>query len=469
LSKRGQILLKELPLQAEREGLRASYYMSSEIADRLKSQEPAVLAELDVLLTQAFSTMLTDVSIGRINPKDPAQNVQDIEIKKNAPPTPDTLYSLMKTSDSVQVAADYTRPQNVAYLNLTSNLRLLLGARDKGGGWPAFTPDRPSLRPGHYHPNVVAVRTRLIDLGFLPLPMRFNQTQSYDDALAQAVALFQQRNLLTVDGVIGPSTYKALDIPLDAAINQVRANLEKWRFFPRHLPNRFLFVDMGRQELDVMENNKLVDRMRVVVGRDIHGTPTMADKVTSVVVNPYWYPTVSIVINETIPAMRRDPGYLSRMGMRVLDSKAQEIDPSTVDWSQYTEANPPPYTFRQDSGRYAALGLLKFNLTNSHSIYMHDTDNRNVFNKPVRYLSHGCIRLQRPLDLALYLLRDQNITAEQLNQEFNDPTIHAHKIPLTAPVPTLILGTTLTSYPDGSVVLSPDIYGQDTRIIKAME
>lgn len=467
LSKNGKFLLKSLPLQAELHGMRTSYYLTADIKERLKSQEPQVLAELDILLTQAFATLLKDVSIGRIKPEDPAQNVQDIEMKKNAAPEATLLYSLMTTPEQIDFATEIVRPQTAAYLNLVHNLRLLEVARLRGGGWPAFN-GQPILRPGDAHPNVIGVRTRLVDLGFLARENRSSRSTEYDSALARAVALFQSRNLLSADAIIGAGTYKALDISLERAIGRVRANMEKWRFFPRNLPSRFIFVDMGRQELDVMEDNKLVDRMRVVVGRDIHGTPTMADKITSVIVNPYWFPPASIIGNEIVPKAQRDPSYLRRMRMRIFDSRGQEVDPSAVNWSQYSAANPPPFKFRQDAGRYAALGLLKFNLTNSHAIYLHDTDDRSVFNRSVRYLSHGCIRVQRPVDLATYLLRDQGITSEDLKADFADPEIQAKKLKID-PIPTLILGTTLTSYPDGSLVFGPDIYGQDGRVVNAMD
>lgn len=467
----GLKLVELLGKDPDKQGLLVSYYVTDDLRlhlDQAKSSMRA-LAELDVLLTHAFATYLTDLSTGRIQPKDPSQNVQDIEMKKNPAPDSKNIYALITAPEGLSSAIDKSQPQTLTYQHLVKALERLQEAK-KIGGWPAFSKKRPTLRPGMSHSNVPAIRVRLTDLGYLDSSRRQDSSTLYDAELAEAVILYRSRNFLGDGADIGTATFKALDLPLDKAIEQIRSNMEKWRFFPRTPPRRYLFVDMGRQELDIMEDNILIDRMRVVVGRQMNGTPTMTDKITSVVVNPYWFPPAGIVVKEIIPHMLNDSGYLSRTKMRIFRKGEGELSPDEIDsigWRKYTAASLP-YQFRQDSGPNSALGLLKFNLTNAHSIYMHDTDSRNAFERDVRYLSHGCIRLQRPKDLATYLLKDQGITIEQLEAKFQDATIKAQQYPIP-PIATLILGTTVTTYPDGVIVLGPDPYGQDARVIAAMD
>ena len=493
LSEDAMVRIKSLAAVIAQHGLRASYYYGADISSRKAAKDPAVLAELDVLLTQAYTDFLSDLKTGRIQPSDVRQNVQDIEMNKNQAPVAQDIYPSLTDESLILDRVELLRPQSVAYVALVTSLGRLRYGRAHGG-WPQFTTERPSLRPGASHPNVVAIRLRLVDLGYLPFESRVQKSTVFDNDLAQAVIRYRTHYFLGDEAVVGGATYKALDISIDSAIDQVRANLEKWRFFPRPqitgeanaqpLPSRFVFVDIGRQQLDLMADNKLVFRKRVVVGSELHGTPTMTDRITSVVVNPYWYPPSSIVVNETIPAMLANKDYLKNLGMRVFQGSV-ELDDATIagiDWRQFSLTNPPPYTFRQDSGKYSALGNVKFQLTNAHSIYLHDTGNREAFNQNRRFLSHGCIRVENPAEMAAYLLQNFGLSQDAKVIEvddflawFEDPKIRAEKIKI-APIPVFILGTTLNNFaaepgtdPNGFVVLGPDIYGQDKRIVQAME
>jgi L,D-transpeptidase YcbB len=323
------------------------------------------------------------------------------------------------------------------------------------------------LKPGMAHANVYAVRVRLVDMGALDKSQRQNKTSVYDNEMVKGVQRLQKALFKAQDGVIGPATYQILSVPLESRIVQTKANLERWRLLPRDLGDRFLFVDLGRQELDLMENNKLVDRMRVVVGKDLNGTPTMIDSVRNVIVNPYWRPPKSIVVKELIPAYLRDSSSLERTNMKVLTSRGP-INPEMVDWTKYSMENPPPYEFRQDPGESNSLGVLKFSLNNAHAIYMHDTNHKEAFNRSVRYLSHGCIRLQKPMALASYLLRDQGYDENALQDMIADPSNVAKSVKVAKPIKVYIFGTTMVAYSDGTVAFGEDIYKQDQRIVDAM-
>lgn len=467
LTEMGEVVMQILNQMGYGQGLNQAYYLTPDVLNLQSATDTLSLAQLDALLSQGLISFLNDMTTGRINPKDKTQNLADIEMKKNAPVSISYINSILSGPGALIDGVRNLVPKLVGYTSLLSSLARLHAGRE-AGGWNSFSADRPTLKYGASHVNVIAVRQRLVDLGYMDLSLRSSQSVVFDRDVYNAVYRFQQLNFLGADGVVGPGTYRALDMTIEKAINQVRANLEKWRFLPRTFPDRYLFVDMGRQELDIMENNNLIDRMRVVVGKDLHGTPTMTDRVTQILLAPYWYPPNSIIVNEIIPKMVSNSSYLSQVHMRVLDGNGRDVNVAQVDWSKYTVQNPPPYLFRQDSGPSNSLGLIKFELTNDHAIYLHDTDDHSVFSQDVRYLSHGCIRLERPFDLAAYVLRDRGYQADDLRKEASKPNIHAEKVQVT-PLAVYVFGTTTVSYPGGIVTLGPDIYGQDSQIIQAMD
>lgn len=447
-------------------GFEPQYYLTKDVEERMIGGDWNSVAELEILLTQGYMLFVKDMTTGRINPRDASQGLQDIEMKKNAAPSVSTLHSITTNPKNLFNGVADLAPRAIGYSSLVESLAKLNDAK-MDGGWRSFSADKAAVKPGAAHANVVAVRQRLVDLGYLPLEYRNSNNPTLDQGTVRGLVKYQQQHFLTADGIIGNGTYNSMNYSLDQAIVRVRANLEKWRLMPRNFPARYLFVDMGRQELDIMENNQLVDRMKVVVGKDLNGTPTMTDQVTNIILSPYWHPPKSIIIKEIIPAMANDSAYLARTNMRILRNGA-DVEPSSINWSQYTMENPPPFLFRQETGPANSLGLVKFDLTNRHSIYLHDTNNKTAFNKNVRYLSHGCIRLERPFDLAAYLLRDQGHTAMDLQARAASGELKAEKVAVT-PTPVYIFGTTVVNYADGSLAIGPDIYGQDDRITKALD
>lgn len=465
LSELGKDLKFFLTNRAEAHGLLGRYYWGADVQARAGARDSQSLLELEILLTNSYITFANDVSTGRINPKDKQQNVSDIEMRKVAAPTLSYLASLVAVEDTLN-EIESIAPRSGAYRGLMRALTLLRMGQQLGG-WKALSADRSAIKYGQSHVNIPAIRQRLVDTGFLPRESRFNTGTQYDNEMYQAMLRFQKNNALVADGVIGAGTYRVVDRTIESAITQTRANMEKWRFIPRTMPEKYLFVEMGRQELDVVENGQLADRMKVVVGKDLNGTPTMSDRISQIVINPFWHPPKSIIVKEILPIVKNDTGYWERNNMKIL-LNGQEVNPYTVNWSQYSAENPPPFLFRQETGPQNSLGQLKFDLNNAHAIYMHDTNNKEAFNNQVRYLSHGCIRLERPVDLAAYLLRDKGVDAYRIEEQQLDPAVRAQKVEVT-PIAVYILGTTMTIFSDGTFALGPDIYTQDARIIQAMD
>ena len=229
----------------------------------------------------------------------------------------------------------------------------------------------------------------------------------FDASLEAAVRRFQARHGLDVDGAVGSRTRLALNTPVDARIDQLVANLERRRWLGAAPGRRQVRVNVAAFTLEAVDGDTVPLRMRVVVGRPYRPSPEFSDRIRYLVLNPYWEVPPSLAAKDKLPLIRRDPGYLAREHMRVLQGwgeRPRQIDPASVDW--WRVATPLPYRLRQDPGPWNALGRVKFMFPNVHDVYLHDTPARELFAHAERGFSSGCIRLQDPLALADWLLAD---------------------------------------------------------------
>lgn len=352
-------------------------------------------------------------------------------------------------------------PQAAAYDRLRgvlSNLRALEPAGD-----PFELPVR-TLHPGDTGGEVAALRRRLALLGDLPDTADDNRGV-LDEPLVQAVKRFQARHGLEVDGVVGRETRNALEAPVSKRRKQVELSLERWRWLPRRPGDRYLLVNIGGQELDVIENGRRTLHMRVIVGRPFQRTPSFASRIDTVVLNPYWEVPYSIAVNEILPTLRTDPDYLKRENMQVLkrlEGGGEPIDPATIDWDQVSGSNFP-YRFRQKPGPDNALGQVKFLLPNPYSVYLHDTPAKTLFSRARRCFSHGCVRLEKPLELADLLLHDEpgwsfDRVEKTLETEQN------YRISLTRTMPVYLVYWTAWVDNQGAIHFRDDVYGRDERL-----
>ena len=226
--------------------------------------------------------------------------------------------------------------------------------------------------------------------------------------MEQAVTIFQKRHGLKTDGVVGPGTLAALNVPLKHRIRQLELNLERLRWILGNPEQRSIVVNIANFELNVIENGKSVLSMKVVVGKPFQQTPVFTAQMTHLVINPSWNVPDSIAQKEILSKIRKDPSYLAEQKMMVLREQGfreYEINPETIDWSQIT-ANKLSYKFRQEPGPLNPLGQIKFMFPNRFDVYLHDTPSRRLFSENVRTFSHGCTRIEKPIELAEYLLRD---------------------------------------------------------------
>jgi murein L,D-transpeptidase YcbB/YkuD len=268
------------------------------------------------------------------------------------------------------------------------------------GGWPTVSPDA-KLAPGSTGPAVAKLRQRLVITEDLPDEKEHGDT--YDDILVEGVKHFQMRHGLEATGSITPQTLAALNVPVKKRVQQLAASLERTVGMDFRFGQRYVVVNIPAAYAEAIENEKVARRYRVIVGKADRASPSLTAMITSVNLNPTWTVPLSITKNEIIPKMRKDPSYLSRMHMRLLGADDGEIDPRSLDWSSNRSPN---FSVRQDSGTWNALGAVKIDMPNPYSVYMHDTNVRNLFTANYRFLSHGCTRVDNVRDLATWILED---------------------------------------------------------------
>lgn len=327
------------------------------------------------------------------------------------------------------------------------------------GGWPRL-PDGPTLRPGDRDPAIHVLRARLAREGMDRAPPERPDAQ-FDPPLALAVQAFQKRHGLDADGVVGMRTRRALDTPASRRVAQLVANLERRRWLGEAPGKRQVRVNTAAFTLDAIDGARVTLHMRVVVGQPFRPTPEFADRIRYLVLNPYWEVPPSLAVEDKLPLIRRDPGYLEREHIRVLQGWGEQptrIDPASVDWNGLGSALP--YRLRQDPGPWNALGRVKFMFPNAHNVYLHDTPARALFAQAERGFSSGCVRLQDAPALAEWILADHpRWTAQALREALagqDTRTVH-----LPEPVPVYLLYWTAWVDADGTVQFRRDIYDRD--------
>jgi L,D-transpeptidase YcbB len=328
------------------------------------------------------------------------------------------------------------------------------------GGWPTIPADA-KFAIGVAGANDDLLRKRLIISGDLA---DTKTSGVFDNDVAEAVKRFQVRHGLAATGTVTPRTIAALNVTVQKRIKQLEASLERLEQTKFEFGQRYVVVNLPATFAEAVENDKVVRRYRVIVGKTEKPSPTLTAQITGVVLNPTWTVPSSIAKTEISAHMRKDPAYLSRMHMEVLDSHDQPIDPHSVDWSG---THTPNFTVRQQNGSFNALGAVKIDMPNSYSVYMHDTNQRNLFSDDYRFDSHGCSRVDNVRDLATWLLSEE---MPKWNRAAIDAAIAtgAHQevaLPKKVPVAWIYLTAWMTR--DQVVQFRNDIYAQDEQLLEA--
>jgi L,D-transpeptidase YcbB len=448
---------------ADREGLDPQLYSASLLDQRKeeaskgfltrKGFNPKEAVAMDVWLTWVYMKFASDLADGvsDLAHADPKWKIE--------PESFDPLADLERALRDNRVAESLFEhtPTNSDYRALQ---KALADYRQQAarGGWPTVPPD-VRLKPGQVSPVVAALARRLTASGDYTGPVPgTGEPATYGADLQEAMKRFQRRHGLTDDGLVGPPLAAEMNVPIQARIAQLELNMERWRWLPRDLGDRYILVNIPEMRLDVWDHGSVPVTMRVVVGKPDTQTPVFNDEMTYVVFAPFWNVPTDIAKKETLPSVLRDPGFLDRMNMEVVDAAGNEVRADSID-----PESPGQYRFRQRPGTSNALGLVKFMFPNQFNVYLHDTPADSLFARASRSLSHGCVRLEQPEKLAEYVLRDQpEWTPERIAEAMHGG--QERTVKLKEPIPVYLGYWTARVTPDRLVQFRRDVYGIDTRL-----
>jgi len=446
-------------------GLEPDHYHAGAIrstlerAPRAVQRRTALLADLELLLSDAFLLYGTHLLRGHVNPE--SIDAEWFAERREADMAA-VLADAIATGSVAKLLADLEPPQ--------AGYRRLAAALDRYrnlDSWPEV-PGGETLRAGDRSARIATLRERLRSTGDLGEPLH-GDPELFDHDLDAAVRGFQQRHGLDADGAVGRRTLAELNRPLSHRVRQIEVNLERWRWLPQDLGRRHVMVNIAGFEVWMTEEGARVLEMRAVVGREQRRTPVFSDQISYLVLNPSWTIPPKLAVEDTLPLIRKDPAYLSRQGIRVFEgwgADAVEVDPATVDWPA-VETNAFPYRLRQEPGPLNALGRIKFMFPNRHNIYLHDTPARELFGRSDRDMSSGCIRIEKPVDLAERLLSaDAAWTAERLRTALDSGV--EQTVRLREPIPVHLQYWTVWVDEAGSVHFRRDLYGRDERLADAL-
>jgi murein L,D-transpeptidase YcbB/YkuD len=423
---------------------------------------PEERAALDIALTDSLFRLGYHQRFGKVDPydldpewnfsrelhgKDPAEAIQEAI---DAESLPDYLTAIFPRVELYRRLQSYLEE----YRKLAAS-----------GGWP-HVPEGSTLKPGAADERLPILARRLAITGDLPAAAAAAPVSVYADALESAVRNFQERHGLDADGVVGPATLRALNVPVEDRVNQIRLNLERGRWVLDDLEDDFVVVNIAGFRAYLYRDRKPVWSTRVVVGKTYHKTPVFRSLMKYVVFNPTWTVPYSIATKEMLPAIQRDPNYLSARNFDVKDRNGEIVDPASVDWSQVTRRNFG-YTFVQRPGVSNALGEIKFIFPNQHSVYLHDTPSKSLFERAERTFSHGCIRVDRPFDFAEVLLQQDGWNREMIDAEIAGR--NTRSVFLSQPMPVLLLYWTAEIGADGQIHFYDDVYERDQKILTALD
>jgi murein L,D-transpeptidase YcbB/YkuD len=425
--------------------------------------DPAAAADLDLLLTESLVRFGYHQRFGKVNPKrlEPDWNFSRRYRAGQDPLS--TLAAAVAAPSLGGFLADWVQRQPL-YPVLQQKLAEYRGIAARGG-WPEV-PAGATLRVGDRDARVAVLRERLRVTGDLaaeaPAPVF---ADLFDAPLLVAVQAFQERHALAADGIVGPGTLAALNVPVAARIDQLRLTLERARWVGDDTPGEVVVVNIAGAEVFVARDGVVTWWRRAVVGKEARQTPVFRGTMSYLELNPTWTIPPTILRQDVLPKVRRDRGYLAANHIRVLDLKGRPVDPGAVDWN----ARSFPYVLRQDAGPDNPLGLIKLMFPNRHDVYLHDTPARaSIFAQSRRTFSSGCIRVEDPFELAAIVLDEpERWTAASLRASLADGK--TRRVSLKRPWPVLLLYWTAALDARGRVRFLPDVYGRDPAVLAALD
>jgi murein L,D-transpeptidase YcbB/YkuD len=418
---------------------------------------PEQQAAFDLATTHTFITALLQLRRGKV---DPSRLDIHWNFDANGVDPREDVNAFFAALDEHNVAKAFALapPQEAVYAGLRQALAQLRSVRDRGG-WPKVTVDH-SLKPGMDEPAVAQLRARMVAAGFLDPRLRHGTR--YDAAVTAAVKKYQDEQYLGADGMVGANTLAALNVPVEARIDQVRVNMERARWLLYKLQGTFVIVDIAGYKVAMYRDGQPIWRSRVQVGKAARNTPIFQAQISYITFNPTWTVPPTILKEDVLPKIQSNPGYLAANRMRVIDREGNEVDPATVDWT-----HPRGLSLRQDAGRDSSLGQVVIRFPNDYAIYLHDTPHRELFARTVRATSSGCIRVENPLQLVELLFNDPvKWNSDGIQKQLANGRTENIRLPVKVPV--LLAYWTVDLGNDGRVSFKPDVYGYDAPVLRAL-
>jgi murein L,D-transpeptidase YcbB/YkuD len=460
--------------QADQKGLSAEDYDGPRWSDRLAKLKPLTdhpsesdAARFDLALTVSVMRYISDLHIGKVNPRHFDFGL-DVEEKKYD--LPEFLKDHVVGASDVSAVLQQVEPPYPGYQRTMKALQTYLQLLKESDGTtlPAI---QKTISPGDSSTGVPQLIRLLRLVGDLPADSNVSADGTiYQGALVDAVKNFQRRLGRTPDGRITPQTLADLNVPLANRIRQMQLALERWRWLPLSYQHSPVIANIPEFHLRAYDENfKVALQMNVVVGKAYgHDTPIFSDTMEYVVFRPYWSVPYSIAKAEFLPRIARDPDYLAKKGFEVVDSRQDVVAAGTVSSEVLEQLRAGKLFIRQTPGPKNSLGLVKFIFPNNYNIYFHDTPEQEFFAESRRDFSHGCIRLERPADLAVWVLRNNpGWNMDRVRSTMNGTT--TQQVNLTHPIPVLIVYATVIVTEDGVVHFYDDIYGHDAALEKVLE
>jgi L,D-transpeptidase YcbB len=450
--------------QIDKHGLEPNDYHLAIIEEYVAKSQlflPKVTEEmmyLDMLLTDAFITIGSQLYYGKVDPSKEGANWK-MERKKTEHRI-DQKLELALLSNSVALTLDSLAPRYPSYWMMHKELVFYLGLSKQF--WPEILIEE-TIHPGDSGVVIPMIRQRMITLRY---PVTDSISLNYDEEFVNQIKLLQADWGLNADGVIGKGTIAALNSDPGKLAEQLKVNMERFRWLPLQLTEKYIIVNIADQRLDFIDRTDTLLSMRVIVGTNYRKTPVFGATMTYLVFSPTWTVPSTILKEDVIPQLLKGPGYLKQKDMILLRFDGSEVDYYNIDWSKIS-VNNFPYMVQQNPGYQNSLGRVKFMFPNSYDVYIHDTPSKGVFTKDDRAVSSGCIRAASPFELAVLLLSDMpEWTPKKIRQAMQQKK--EKLVILKTPVDVVVIYLTAWMDGVGRVQFRKDIYDRDTLLLRAL-
>ncbi|WP_113912805.1 L,D-transpeptidase family protein [Roseovarius dicentrarchi] len=453
---RRQALLQAIDA-AGAHGLPASRYDADGLMRMMRdARTPRDLGAVEVAMSRVFLRLAQDMQTGMLTPAQiDSGMVRSVPVRS----AEDLLSSFAAANP--QGFFRGLAPKSGEYARLMREKNRLEAMLETGGWGPAVP--AASLAPGQTGPAVVALRNRLMRMGYLER----TASASYDIAMQQAVQLFQQAHGLVPDGTAGGATMAAINTPIARRLPMILVAMERERWLSGPRGARHVLVNLTDFSARIMDDDSLTFETRAVIGKNIrtHQSPEFSDEMEYLEINPVWNVPRSITVSEYLPQMQRNRGAAGHL--RLYNSRGQQVNRANVNFNAYS-ARTFPFDLKQPPSPRNALGLVKFMFPNKYNIYLHDTPSKSLFDRNVRAFSHGCIRLQKPFDFAYEILSPQAADPKAYFHRILD-TGQQTRVTLEQKVPVHIIYRTATVPAKGPVQYREDVYGRDAKVWEALQ